>query len=139
MFVLNRFIPTVGSRCRVLATGGHRPTGRRAPTRRIERVRVMLPAICGIGIAAVAGWLLAGSPPSTQMLFGQLVPAKPESAAGGAPVHIESTPQDAAVRIDGTARGKTPLDIHLEPGQHALSLEQSDSLADQRTIEVAPR
>jgi len=55
VLVLNLFIPAVGSRRRVLAKGSQRLTRRRVPTRRIERVRAVLPAVCGIGIAALAG------------------------------------------------------------------------------------
>jgi hypothetical protein len=129
VLVLNRFIATVGSRRRVLARESHRPTRRRAPTSRIERVRALLPAVSGIGIAAIAGWLLAGGRlPSEQMLLGQFEPLAEESSASGAPVRFDTTPSGASVGIDGTSRGKTPLDVHLEPGQHALSLEQSDSL-----------
>jgi len=94
--------------------------------------------MCGIGTAAVAGWLLAGgSLPPVQTLSGQLEPAAVGSSAGGAPVHLDSTPSGAAVRVDGTSRGKTPLDTWLSPGQHALSLQHPDTLDDDQTLAVA--
>jgi hypothetical protein len=94
--------------------------------------------VCGIGMAAVAGWLLAGgSLPSTEALFGQHEPAAVDRAAGDAPFHLESTPSGAAVRIDGANRGKTPLDTWLSPGQHALSLHHPDTLDDDQALPAA--
>ena len=89
-------------------------------------------------MAAVAGWLLAGgSLPSTEALFGQREQAAGDRAAGDAPVHLDSTPSDATVRIDGAARGKTPLDTWLSPGQHALIFQHPDTLDDDQTLPVA--
>ena len=139
MLAIDRFILRVGRRRRTLVTARHRPT-RRASTCRTTRIRAALPAVCGIGIAAVSGWLVAGSDlPSIPAVFGQLAPATTESSAGGAPVRIDSTPSGAAVRVDGASRGTTPLDIQLEPGRYSLSLERPDSLTEQETIEVAQR
>jgi hypothetical protein len=92
----------------------------------------------GVTVAGVSGWLLGGgNMPSAQMFFGQPAPIAQDSSASGAPVHLDSTPSGAAVGIDGTSRGKTPLDTHLEPGLHALSMEQPESLAETQTVEVA--
>jgi hypothetical protein len=52
-------------------------------------------------------------------------------------VHIESSPSDAAVRVDGKWRGKTPLEISLAPGQHGLSLEHAHALDDEQPLHVA--
>jgi len=139
VLALDRFIPFRGARRRVLARASTRPARHRRPlTRRVERVRTLLPALCGIGIAAVAGWLLAGGRlPSAIALVGQLEPAAVETFAGGAPVHLDSTPSGASVRIDGTSRGKTPLDIWLSPGQHSLTLQHPDALDDDQPLQVA--
>ena len=138
MLALDRFIPVLGARRRAPARASHRSARRHAPIRRIERIRVLVPALCGIGTAAVAGWLVAGgSLPPVQTLSGQLEPVAVDSAAGGAPVHLESTPSGAAVRIDGTTRGKTPLDTWVSPGQHALSFQHPDTLDEDQTLTVA--
>ncbi|HEY8742397.1 MAG TPA: PEGA domain-containing protein, partial [Chloroflexota bacterium] len=139
MLALDRFIPLRGARRRALAGASNRPARhRRSPTRPVERVRTLLPALCGIGVAAVAGWLLAGgSLPSARTLFGQLEPAAVETSAGGAPVHLDSTPSGASVRIDGTSHGRTPLDTWLSPGQHSLTLQHPDALDDDQPLQVA--
>ena len=139
MLALDRFIPLRGARRRALAGASNRPARqRRSPTIPVERVRTLLPAICGIGVAAVAGWLLAGgSLPSARTLFGQLEPAAVETSAGGAPVHLDSTPSGASVRIDGTSHGRTPLDTWLSPGQHSLTLQHPDALDDDQPLQVA--
>jgi len=101
-------------------------------------LRVVLPALGAVGTAAVAGWLLAGGgPPSTDRVLG-----RPDSAAlasaSGAPVHVNSSPFGAEVRIDGAAyrNQKTPLDLRLEPGPHTLSLHHPDALDDERVLDV---
>ncbi len=94
-------------------------------------------ALCGIGIAAAAGWLVAGgSVPPVQPFLGQAQPAA-DNSDGHAPVHLDSAPSAAMVSVDGRSRGQTPLDTWLTPGQHTLSLDQPDSLAEQQTIDVA--
>ncbi|MGI9149250.1 MAG: PEGA domain-containing protein [Chloroflexota bacterium] len=107
---------------------------------RFKWIRAALPAVCGIGIAAVVGWLLAGGiMPSADVLFGQPEPAAVESLPAGAPVHIDSTPSGAQVHIDGMRYGsaKTPLNVRLASGQHSLSLEHPDTLEDERVLHVA--
>ncbi|MDQ6673808.1 MAG: PEGA domain-containing protein, partial [Chloroflexota bacterium] len=105
-------------------------------------MRAVLPAFCAIGVAAVVGWLLAGggvgfgeSLPSSQILFGQSQPS-PMTSSSGTLMHIDSSPAGAQVRIDGAALGKTPLDIQMEPGQHALNLQHPDALDDERVVQV---
>jgi hypothetical protein len=137
VLALNRFITVFGARRRTVAGAIHRPARRRAPRRRIERVRKLLPALCGIGIAAVVGWLVAGgSLPSAETFSVPFAPAAADRSAGGVRLHVESTPSDAAVRIDRTPRGKTPLDIWLAPGQHALGLQHPDALDDDLPIDI---
>jgi len=94
-------------------------------------------ALCGIGIAAAAGWLVAGgSVPPVQPFLGQAEPAA-DNSDGRAPVHLDSAPSAAMVSVDGRSRGQTPLATWLTPGQHTLSLDQPDSLAEQQSIDVA--
>jgi hypothetical protein len=104
----------------------------------LKRIRAVLLALFGVGIAAVAGWMLAGGTlPSADTLVGQPDPAALESSAGGILIHLGSTPSGAAVRIDGTPRGKTPLDISLAPGQHSLSLQHPEALDIEQPLQVA--
>src|SRR5947209_7019428 len=123
MFTLDRFTHFPSPPRRARARAGRWPAHRRLWTHRVERLRGVLLTLCGIGIAAVAGWMLAGGDlSSTQVLFGQ-----PDAAAlpssGRAPVHVETSPSGAQVRMDGTTYGKTPLDLRLSPGQHTLNLQ----------------
>jgi hypothetical protein len=61
VLALARFIPLRGARRRALAGASNKPARqRRSPTRPVERIRTLFPSLCGIGVAAVAGWLLAG-------------------------------------------------------------------------------
>jgi PEGA domain len=116
----------------------HSWTGRR----RLERGRAVLPALCAVGIAAAAGWMLAGggvgpgdSLRFSEMWFSHSSPAV-VTGSSGTPMHIDSSPSGAQVRIDGSIAGKTPLDLRLEPGQHTLSLQHPDALDDERTLQV---
>ena len=59
------------------------------------------------------------------------------TSSSGIPMHIDSSPAGAQVRIDGATFGKTPLDIQLQPGQHALSLQHPDALDDEQVVQVA--
>src|SRR5207237_9603545 len=94
-------------------------------------------AVCGIGVAAVGGWMLAGSGlPSADELIGQVEPAAVESSSG-APVHVDSSPAGAQVHIEGHNYGKTPMDVRLSPGEQRLSLQHPDALDDEQTLHVA--
>jgi len=55
----------------------------------------------------------------------------------GPPVHIDSSPAGAQVRIDGAGYGNTPLDVRLEPGQHTLDLHHPEALDDHHSLQVA--
>jgi len=110
-------------------------------------VRAALPALCAVGIAAAAGWTLAGSGgvgvgvgvgenlPFGETLFGHRKPAAATDSSA-TPTHIDSSPAGAQVRVDGASAGKTPLDLRLEPGQHTLSLQHPEALDDDRTLHV---
>jgi hypothetical protein len=93
--------------------------------------------VCGVGVAAVAGWLLAGgSLRLPETLLGHLAPGAAQTVAGTAPVHLDSTPSRAQVSIDGARVGWTPLDVRLSPGQHALSLQHPDALDQDQTLAI---
>ena len=50
---------------------------------------------------------------------------------------VETTPKGAAVSVDGTARGKTPLTVTgLLPGRHKVVLESSDGVVIRREVTV---
>ncbi len=142
MLILDRFSLNRVMRRQARAQKPRWSVRRRSPDRRLERLRLLVLAVCGIGIAATAGWMLAGGvvgvgenlPPS-EILFGQSEPAAVTSSRG-TPIHIASSPVGAQVRIDGATAGKTPLDVRLESGQHTLSLRHSEALDDERTLQV---
>ena len=134
MFNLDRFIPVPGIRRVPRARGGRWLARRRRPLNHAKRIRTALPALCGVGVAAAVAWMLAGgSLPSFEAILGQ--PAAVASS-GSAHVHLDSTPSGTAVRIDGAARGKTPLDTWLSPGEHALILQHPDALDYERHANV---
>jgi hypothetical protein len=144
MFALDRFVPFPIGRHPARLRRSARPTHRRASNHRFERIRSALPLVCGVGIAAVVGWLLAGGDlPSAEVFFGQPKSAVRQSSPGDVPVHIDSTPSGARVSIDGARYGaeseseKTPLDVRLSPGQHSLSFEHPDAFEDGRPLYVA--
>jgi hypothetical protein len=138
VFALDRFVPFPVGRQPARLRKSARSTRRRASTRRFERIRSALPMVCGVGIAAVVGWLLAGGDlPSAEVFVGQPKSAVRQSSPGDVPVHIDSTPSGAQVSIDGARSGRTPLDLRLSPGQHFLSLEHPDAFAEDRALQVA--
>jgi hypothetical protein len=105
----------------------------------LGRIRALLLALFGIGVAAASasGWILAGGGlPTSEALLGRPDAVPLESSSGGAPVHIESTPSGAAVRIDGRSRGTTPLDVYRAPRRHLLSLHHPDTLDEEQPLQV---
>lgn len=76
-----------------------------------------------------------GSLPSDEFLPRQAQPPVVESSSG-ARVHVNSSPAGAQLRVDGQDSGKTPRDVWLSPGQHALSLQHPDALDYEQTLQV---
>jgi len=137
VFALDRFIPVHLARHPARPRRGRGSTRRHASPGRDQHLRIVLPALCGIGVAALAGWMLAGGGlPSTETVFGQPDPAA-LAGSGSAAVRLDSAPSGAAVRIDGATRGKTPLDTWLSPGQHTLNLQHADALDDDQRLVVS--
>jgi hypothetical protein len=145
VFAVDRFIPVPRRRLVPRRTFGSPRRRRWLARRHFERMRAVLPAACAIGIAAVAGWMLAGvgvgvgvgeNLPFSEILFSRPASVATDSA-DGAPVHIDTSPAGAQVRIDGSGAVKTPLDVRLEPGQHVLRLQHPDALDDERILQVA--
>ena len=138
MLVISRVIHVDRARRRAVGRANDAPARHRTSVRCIAYLRTVLMVVCGLGSAAAAGWVLAGgSLPPVQPLGGHAELVAADTSDGRAPVHLDSTPRGAAVRIDGTSSGQTPLDTWLSPGQHTLGLEQANSLAEQQTIDVA--
>jgi hypothetical protein len=107
VFNLDRFMNVPGVRRVPRARGERWLARRRRRLNPAKRIRAALPALCGVGVAAAVAWMLVGgSLPSSEAVLGQLDPAAVASS-GSAHVHLNSTPPGAAVRIDGSARGKT--------------------------------
>jgi hypothetical protein len=84
----------------------------------------------------MSGFERNGSLPFSEMVFG-----RPDTAAmasySGTPVHVDSAPAGAQVRIDGKSFGQTPLDTRLSPGQHTLELQHPDTLDEEHLVHVA--
>jgi hypothetical protein len=147
VLAFERFIPIARGRLirswRPECSGRHKLLG----PRQREGVRAALPALCIVGIAAAAGWILAlggggvgvgvgvgESLPTIETLLSRHHPAA--AISGGTPIHIGSSPVGAQVRIDGASAGTTPLDTRVSPGQHELGLQHPDTLDDVRTLQV---
>ncbi|MBV9602309.1 MAG: PEGA domain-containing protein [Chloroflexi bacterium] len=97
----------------------------------------MLPAVSTVGMVVLVGWILAEANPTfTQDLFGQSQ-LLAVSDIGGIPTRIDSSPTGAQVRIDGAALEKTPLEVSLSPGRHALKLQHPDTLDEEDTVQVS--
>ena len=137
VFTPDRFIPHFVGRPRRARDLRPAPPRRRLAGGHFERVRAGLPALCAIGIAAALGWMVAGGTlPSIEMPFGRPDPAM-VAGSRGTPVHVDSSPAGAQVRIDGKGFGETPLDTRLSPGRHTLSLQHPDALDDDQILQVA--
>jgi hypothetical protein len=52
------------------------------------------------------------------------------------PVQLTSRPAGAAVWLDGHQRGRTPLEVRLEPGTHAVLLKAPDALDGQYAVQI---
>jgi hypothetical protein len=86
--------------------------------------------------AASAGWLLAGGAAAGSSWSGPAPSGTMIGNAGGMSVRIETTPPDVTVRIDGMAAGRTPLELPLAPGEHALELRGPALLDTDLTLTV---
>src|SRR5262249_12029087 len=56
---------------------------------------------------------------------------------GPAPLTVRSEPPGAQVVLDGRARGRTPLQLHTSIGQHAVLLNEQDSISTAEPVDVA--
>ncbi len=59
----------------------------------------------------------------------------PAAAASPSRLEVTSDPPGARVTVDGTRRGVTPLTMPIQPGPHAVVLEQGSTTA-RRTVNV---
>lgn len=55
---------------------------------------------------------------------------QPTAAAAGGSLRIESDPAGAAVRLDGTARGVTPLALSVPAGTYMLTVQHGSSIKE---------
>ncbi len=51
-------------------------------------------------------------------------------------VVITSTPEGAAITVDGSAAGTAPLEVHLEPGAHSVEGSLEGHQSDQQRVDV---
>ncbi len=52
------------------------------------------------------------------------------------PLVVTSTPAGAIVRVDGRKLGRTPLEVPVEPGVHAVGVAHTGFVADERMVRV---
>jgi hypothetical protein len=98
----------------------------RASAPRQRRSYVWVAAVAVVGILTTAGvWA-----------FRSTLSGLTGHAATGS-LRIESDPAGAAVDIDGSPRGITPLTIDLPPGSHAVSVTRGDDVQQLRAVVTA--
>jgi hypothetical protein len=101
----------------------------RASAPRQRRSFVWVAAIAVLGILTTAGvWAFRSSLPGLSGLTGH-------AATGG--LRVESDPAGAAVDIDGSPRGITPLTIDLAPGAHAVTVTHGDDVQQLKALVTA--
>jgi serine/threonine-protein kinase len=71
-----------------------------------------------------AAKLAADPPPAKQAPTVEAVEA-PKSVPKAGTLEVKSNPEKAAVTVDGTSRGMTPVIVTLDPGTHHLHVEAS--------------
>ena len=107
------------------STRSSRPTGR---ARRDRVVRLGVPKCIGAGGIAILGGAFAGI--VIAVLFQPPVAAAPAAGA----VTITSEPAGLPLRVDGTARGVTPLATMLVVGAHVVELGSGDRVRQHRLL-----
>ena len=118
MFPLARFRPVRHRFLLQRRIPGPQTDRRTISRRRVKEVGLVAAALCVVGIAAAVGWMLSGGTLTLATLFPGQHELSAVSSASGTPVHIDSSPSDAQVRVDGAPVGKTPLDLSLSAGGH---------------------
>jgi hypothetical protein len=97
--------------------------GTRASAPRERRSYIWVAAVAIVGILTTAGvWAFRSS-------------FTGHSATGA--LRIESDPAGAAVDIDGSPRGITPITLDLAPGSHAVSVTHGDDVQQLRAVVTA--
>ena len=111
------------------------PSGMRASARRLPRTAIL--AAVGLPIVGLAVWgavAASGGPDEAGV---------PSVASGAAMapgfVRITSTPQGAAIAIDGeTLSDRTPAVVESSPGEHEVRVTLDDHEPASRSVRVAP-
>jgi hypothetical protein len=90
-------------------------------------------------VAAVGGgWILTGGElPGVEQLDWPWNDSTAVRHRATVHLAVTSQPAQATVVLDGHERGKTPLDISVAPGTHALILKHPDTLDEQRQLSVS--
>jgi PEGA domain len=57
-------------------------------------------------------------------------------ARGLVAVHVDGSPAGASVLVDGQPRGVLPVELHLQPGSHTLSVTMAGYLSEQRALQL---
>jgi len=99
-----------------------RPSGVRVSVG-VRRPPLSLVAVGGLVAGALVTWALLADRPEPAP------PVAPPPPAEGV-LDVTSEPVGAAVRIDGEARGITPISVTLAAGTHVLSLAHEDLVQD---------
>jgi serine/threonine protein kinase len=77
----------------------------------------------------------AAPPPAPAAALPASMPAA-AAVASTTPVHVESSPAGALVESNGELLGRTPVDLQLSPGQHALRLSHEGYEPQTLTLDV---
>lgn len=108
--------------------------------------------VLGVGVVALGGAAAIGlgtNPPPVPAAVAPPPPAPPPVAPpppevapapeAPTPVHVrlETVPPGAAVQVDGTPRGASPVELDLEPGAHAVRVELAGFTAIDRAVEIS--
>ncbi len=119
-----------------------RPSIARARPKRGLRVAVIAFTSFSVGLVAIV--LLVNSnraepeaEPSVEPRVAVAAPVNDEPPALVAAVLTLQTTPSAEVAIDGTLRGRSPLDIELTPGQHIVSVSEVGHKPWTRAVQIA--
>jgi hypothetical protein len=72
----------------------------------------------------------------TAVLLWNVAHADPIGGGAGVPLQLTSRPPGAGIWLDGRERGRTPLDLRVDPGVHNVLLKTADTVDGQYAVQV---
>ena len=88
---------------------------------------------------ASAHALAAEVPRLAERLWGPLPAPKEPTPPARVTLRVRSEPAGATVTVDGTPRGRTPLQVEVAPGEHVVRFELAGHVAVERKVQTAAR